>query len=92
MVMSPSIWWDDFAIFRLVESLGEKPPLKIWLDTGTAEPGWELARELCKRLVEKGWQPGHDLAIHRGRRRRSQRSSLGSEGRTGATLFISAPK
>ena len=44
------------------ESWSEKPPLKIWLDTGTAEPGWEQARELCKRLVEKGWQPGNDLA------------------------------
>jgi predicted alpha/beta superfamily hydrolase len=60
--MSPSIWWDDYAIFRLVGILGEKPPLKIWLDTGTAEPGWELARELCNCLVDKGWQPGFDLA------------------------------
>ena len=41
--------------------LSEKPPLKIWLDTGTAEPGWEQTRELCKRLVEKGWKPGKDL-------------------------------
>jgi predicted alpha/beta superfamily hydrolase len=62
VVMSPSIWWDDYAIFRLVGILGEKPPLKIWLDTGTAEPGWELARELCKYLVDKGWHPGFDLA------------------------------
>lgn len=62
IVMSPSIWWDDYAIFRLVGILGEKPPLKIWLDTGTAEPGWELARELCKYLVDKGWHPGFDLA------------------------------
>ena len=62
IVMSPSIWWDDYAIFRLVGILGDKPPLKIWLDTGTAEPGWELARELCKYLVDKGWQPGVDLA------------------------------
>src|SRR5213080_2738983 len=35
IVMSPSIWWDDYAIFRLVGILGEKPPLKIWIDTGT---------------------------------------------------------
>ena len=56
MMMSPSIWWDDFAIYRLVDSIGQKPPLKIWLDTGTAEPGWEQARELLKRLVEKGWK------------------------------------
>ena len=62
IVMSPSIWWDDYAIFRLVGILGEKPTLKIWLDTGTAEPGWELARELCKYLVDKGWHPGFVLA------------------------------
>jgi len=61
MVMSPSIWWDDFAIYRLVDSIEQKPPVKIWLDTGTAEPGWEQARELLKRLVEKGWKFQKDL-------------------------------
>ena len=61
LVMSPSIWWDDFAIYRLVDSLGDKLPLKIWLDTGTAEPGWENARELRDRLVEKGWTLFGDL-------------------------------
>jgi predicted alpha/beta superfamily hydrolase len=61
MVMSPSIWWDDFAIYRLVDSIEQKPPLKIWLDTGTAEPGWEQARELLNRLIEKGWKFQKDL-------------------------------
>ena len=61
IVMSPSIWWDDFAIYRLVDSIESKPPLKIWLDTGTAEPGWENARELRDRLTEKGWIPHGDL-------------------------------
>ncbi|MEP7014375.1 MAG: alpha/beta hydrolase-fold protein [Verrucomicrobiota bacterium] len=61
MVMSPSIWWDDFAIFRLVDSIEQKPPIKIWLDTGTAEPGWEQARELRDRLSEKGWKVYDDL-------------------------------
>jgi len=61
MVMSPSIWWDNFAIYRLVDSISEKPPLKIWLDTGTAEPGWEQTRELCNRLIEKGWKLDKDL-------------------------------
>jgi predicted alpha/beta superfamily hydrolase len=62
IVMSPSIWWDDYAIFRLVGILAEKPPLKIWLDTGTAEPGWELARELRDYLIDKGWQLDIDLS------------------------------
>jgi predicted alpha/beta superfamily hydrolase len=61
MVMSPSIWWDDFAIYRLVDSIQRKPPLKIWLDTGTAELGWERARELVNRLLEKGWKLQKDL-------------------------------
>ena len=59
--MSPSIWWDEFAIYRLVDSIPEKPPLKIWLDTGTAEPGWEQARALRDRLIEKGWNLHGDL-------------------------------
>ncbi len=61
IAMSPSVWWDDFAIYRLVDSIEQKPPLKIWLDTGTAEPGWENARELRDRLIEKGWKPRRDL-------------------------------
>jgi predicted alpha/beta superfamily hydrolase len=61
MVMSPSIWWDDFAIYRLVDSIEQKPSLKIWLDTGTAEPGWERAHELVNRLLEKGWKLNNDL-------------------------------
>jgi len=61
MVMSPSIWWDDFVIYRLVESIEQKPPLKIWFDTGTGEPGWEDARGLLDLLIEKGWQPQKDI-------------------------------
>ncbi len=61
LVMSPSIWWDDCSICRLVESIEEKPPLKIWLDTGTREPGWEKAAGLRDQLVEKGWRLHDDL-------------------------------
>jgi predicted alpha/beta superfamily hydrolase len=61
MVMSPSVWWDDFAILRLIDAQEQKPPLKIWLDTGTAEPGWEQGRELVNRLLEKGWKLQKDL-------------------------------
>jgi predicted alpha/beta superfamily hydrolase len=60
-VMSPSIWWDDCAIYRIVDELTEKPSLKIWLDTGTNEPGWERAKTLRDRLVEKGWRLYDDL-------------------------------
>lgn len=61
IAMSPSIWWDNCSILRLVDSLEEKSPAKIWLDTGTNEPGWENARGLRDRLVEKGWRLHDDL-------------------------------
>jgi predicted alpha/beta superfamily hydrolase len=62
-VMSASIWWDDCAIYDIVEEVDEeaRPPLKIWLDTGTHEPGWERAGALRDRLIEKGWRLHDDL-------------------------------
>src|SRR5215211_3747088 len=62
-VMSPSIWWDNQVLLGMVEELDEtaRPPLKIWLDTGTAEPGWERARGLRDALIEKGWRLHDDL-------------------------------
>ena len=63
-VLSPSVWWDDCAIYGMVESLQDKLPLKIWLDTGTQEPGWERARKLCELLMEKGWRIFDDLQYH----------------------------
>ena len=60
-VMSPSVWWDNGAIVKMVEDLERKLPLKIWLDTGTAEPGWENTRRLRDALVEKGWRLNDDL-------------------------------
>jgi predicted alpha/beta superfamily hydrolase len=61
IVMSPSVWWDDCVIYKMVEELDKKPPLKIWLDTGTREQGWERAQGLLNRLIEKGWRLGEDL-------------------------------
>lgn len=62
-VLSPSVWWDDCVIYKLVEKLDDeaRPPLKIWLDTGTNEPGWERARVLRDGLIEKGWRLYDDL-------------------------------
>ena len=61
IVMSPSVWWDDQKIVPMVQDLPDKPALKIWLDTGTHEPGWERARILRDALVEKGWRLYDDL-------------------------------
>lgn len=62
-VMSPSIWWDDCAIYKIVDGIDEeaRPPLKIWLDIGTLEEGWERTRELRDRLIDKGWRLQNDL-------------------------------
>jgi len=62
-VMSPSIWWDNGVVLRMVDEIDEetRPPLKIWLDTGTEEPSWERARALRDVLVEKGWRLHDDL-------------------------------
>ncbi len=60
-VMSPSAWWDDGAPMRFVEGLKKKPAVRLWLDTGTAEPGWENARRLREALTARGWREGDDL-------------------------------
>lgn len=63
-VMSPSVWWDDREILREVEALASKPPLRVWLDAGTAEGAQVIAdaRALRDALVAKGWILGEDLA------------------------------
>src|SRR2546427_1155574 len=61
MVMSPSIWWDNFAIYRLVDFIQQEPPLKNLFDTGTTEPGWEQAPEMRNTLPEKDWKLRDDL-------------------------------
>lgn len=63
-VLSPSVWWDDEVIVKGVLALENKLPLKIWLDTGTAEPGWERARNLCAALLDRGWNLYDDLEYH----------------------------
>lgn len=60
-VLSPSVWWDECIICRMVGELEGKLPLKIWLDTGTHEPGWERAAQLRDALVEQGWRLDDDL-------------------------------
>ena len=62
-VMSPSVWWDECVLYDMVDAIqdGARPPLKIWLDTGTREEGWERTRVLRDKLVEKGWRLHDDL-------------------------------
>ncbi|MBS0659838.1 MAG: alpha/beta hydrolase [Verrucomicrobia bacterium] len=60
-VVSPSIWWDDGVLYRMVDKLKHKTPLRIWLDMGTEEMGWGRVRILRDCLTEKGWRLGDDL-------------------------------
>lgn len=62
-VMSPSVWWDECVLYKMIAALDEeaRPPLKIWLDTGTNEPGWERTRVVRDDLIEKGWRLYDDL-------------------------------
>jgi predicted alpha/beta superfamily hydrolase len=62
-VMSPSLWWDQRSILRVVERTEPRPELRIWLDIGTAE-GVRHVRDsemLGRLLLKRGWQTGKDL-------------------------------
>jgi predicted alpha/beta superfamily hydrolase len=61
IAMSPSVWWDNQAIVEMVRRLPNKLPLRIWLDTGTREEGWQRARALRDALIAKGWPIGRDF-------------------------------
>src|SRR5438093_5231903 len=56
IVMSPSIWWDDYAIFRLVGILGAQPLLKIWLETCTELSGWKPDRYVTTESTDNVYQ------------------------------------
>jgi predicted alpha/beta superfamily hydrolase len=57
-VMSPSIWWNNRSILDRAGSASPNPPLRIWLDIGTAE-GLRHVRDtdlLHRRLIQRGWR------------------------------------
>ncbi len=60
-LLSPSVWWDGLAPVRFVRAMRRKPRVRVWLDIGTAEPGWENARLLRDAFVARGWREGGDL-------------------------------
>lgn len=61
--LSPSVWWNYRAILKTVRQARAKPPLKIWVDMGTAEgkKGLDDARLLKAALVGLGFVPDTDL-------------------------------
>jgi predicted alpha/beta superfamily hydrolase len=57
-VMSPSVWWNQRSILDRVGTASPNPPLRIWLDMGTAE-GLRHVRDtdlLHRRLIQRGWR------------------------------------
>lgn len=63
-VMSPSAWWANNQIIRDVARIGERLPLRIWLDIGKRE-GPKIkhqVRALKEMLLANGWEMGADLA------------------------------
>jgi predicted alpha/beta superfamily hydrolase len=62
-VLSPSVWWDNRSILRLVNQYDAPERPRLWLDAGTAEaeeviPDLRLLRDA---LTAKGWCPGETL-------------------------------
>ena len=66
-LLSPSVWWDDHSILRMVERWAPRQPRpQVWMDIGTAEGRSpkkvvEDARLLRDALTGKGWREGEDL-------------------------------
>jgi predicted alpha/beta superfamily hydrolase len=62
-VISPSVWWADQDIVKRVKALTAKPPLRLWVDMGTAESRSAIteARVLRDALRTQGWIEGADL-------------------------------
>ena len=49
-------------VYQIADEISEPlPSLKIWLDTGTHEEGWERVGHLRDQLVAKGWRLYGDL-------------------------------
>jgi predicted alpha/beta superfamily hydrolase len=59
--LSPSVWWDNRVVLRDFAALRRKPDVRLWLDTGTAEPGWEVIGLLRDTLIGRGWDQGGNL-------------------------------
>jgi predicted alpha/beta superfamily hydrolase len=62
-VISPSVWWAGEDIIMRVEALTTKPPVRFWVDMGTAESRSAIteARKLRDALRAEGWVEGADL-------------------------------
>ena len=63
-IMSPSVWWANNQIIREAAKIGERLPLRIWLDIGKREGPTikHQVRALKEILLANGWRTGEDFA------------------------------
>lgn len=59
--LSPALWWDDRIALRDFARVKRRPDVRLWLDMGTKEEGWELIQPFRDTLVSAGWTQGADL-------------------------------
>jgi predicted alpha/beta superfamily hydrolase len=61
--LSPSVWWGRKTILKTIREARSKPPIRLWVDMGTAEgrKGLDDARLLKAALVGLGFTPDIDL-------------------------------
>lgn len=66
--LSPAVWWADRAVLTQITLLAKRPPLRVWVDVGTKEPGQTApnARLLRDALLKAGWTNGKDFAYREG--------------------------
>ena len=69
-VLSPSVWWDQRAIFSTLDHFASPRRPRIWLDFGGREgvEGMTDARLLRDRLRMKGWRSEDELRYFEDRR------------------------
>lgn len=65
-VISPSVWWANNQIIREIALVGERLPLRIWLDIGKKEGSRikHQVRALKEILLANGWKSDLDLAYY----------------------------
>jgi predicted alpha/beta superfamily hydrolase len=63
VLVSPSVWWDNRVLLRMIERMPKKTSQRIWIDIGTEE-GANAVRDteaLAEAYAAKGWRYGKDL-------------------------------
>jgi predicted alpha/beta superfamily hydrolase len=91
-VISPSVWWANNQIIRETAMIGERLPLRIWLDIGKKE-GTRIkhqVRALKEILLANGWKNDLDLAYYEFPEARHEESAWAA--RFGEVLKFLYPK